>query len=512
MADKSEERSAGPVELRQFTIDPASVQLLKHAYCLQNRLVILGSVDPKAGTAVTVGFVEPGDAALVAEVAAVLDRPVCAVQLNAFEIRKALEAGFLLPPSGREPARLTLKPPKELSFDPNTPAATILSEVLARGVQIGASDIHFESYEDDIDVRVRVDGILHHVNTALSRENIAAVVSRLKIIAGLDIAERRVAQDGRVNAVLEEGEKKRNIDFRVSVVPGPFGEDAVLRILDSAKPLLGLVDLGFAREELARLESLISNPEGMLLVTGPTGSGKTTTLYAAINQINTINNKILTVEDPIEYLFPKVNQKQVSGQMGFAAYARSFMRQNPDIILIGEIRDEETAQAALRAAQTGHLVLSTLHTGDAVRTVSRLRTLGLESGLVASTLLGALSQRLLRRLCPACRREAPASPAERRRLRLEEGERDFFTAVGCAECGGDGYKGRIGVYELFVLDEELAELVADEAPVHRIRRRALEAGMRSLLEDALDKARAGSTTLAEILRVVPYRIIAADRG
>jgi len=260
------------------------------------------------------------------------------------------------------------------------------------------------------------------------------------------------------------------------------------------------------------LESLITNPEGMLLVTGPTGSGKTTTLYAAINQINTINNKILTVEDPIEYLFPKVNQKQVSDQMGFAAYARSFMRQNPDIILIGEIRDEETAQAALRAAQTGHLVLSTLHTGDAVRTVSRLRTLGLESGLVASTLLGALSQRLLRRLCPACRREAPASLAESRRLRLGEGERGFFTAGGCAECGGDGYKGRLGVYELFVLDEELAELVADEAPAHRIRQRALEKGMRSLLDDALDKARAGSTTLAEILRVVPYRIIAADRG
>jgi general secretion pathway protein E/type IV pilus assembly protein PilB len=437
---------------------------------------------------------------------------VRAVQLNAFEIHKALEAGFLLPPSGREPVRLTLKPPKELSFEPNTPAATILSEVLARGVQIGASDIHFESYENDIDVRVRVDGILHHLNTALSRENIAAVVSRLKILAGLDIAERRVAQDGRVNAVLEDGTKKRNIDFRVSVVPGPFGEDAVLRILDSAKPLLGLDDLGFAREELARLESLITNPEGMLLVTGPTGSGKTTTLYAAINQINTINNKILTVEDPIEYLFPKVNQKQVSDQMGFAAYARSFMRQNPDIILIGEIRDEETAEAALRAAQTGHLVLSTLHTGDAVRTVSRLRTLGLESGLVASTLLGAISQRLLRRLCPACRREAPASLDERRRLCLKDGERGFFAAGGCAECGGDGYRGRIGAYELFVLDEELAELIADETPAHRIRQRALEKGMRSLLDDALDKAQAGSTTLAEILRVVPYRIIATDRG
>ena len=275
-------------------------------------------------------------------------------------------------------------------------------------MQIGASDIHFESYEDDIDVRVRVDGILHHLNTALSRENIAPLVSRLKILAGLDIAERRVAQDGRVNAVLEEGAKKRNIDFRVSIVPGPFGEDAVLRILDSAKPLLGLDDLGFAREELARLESLITNPEGMLLVTGPTGSGKTTTLYAAINQINTINNKILTVEDPIEYLFPKVNQKQVSDQMGFAAYARSFMRQNPDIILIGEIRDEETAQAALRAAQTGHLVLSTLHTGDAVRTVSRLRTLGLDS-----TSLQARSSGRSRSACSA----ASARPAGARRRR-----------------------------------------------------------------------------------------------
>ncbi|RPH53326.1 type II/IV secretion system protein, partial [bacterium] len=250
-----------------------------------------------------------------------------------------------------------------------------------------------------------------------------------------------------------------------------------------------------------------TNPEGLVLVTGPTGSGKTTTLYAAIHRINSPDNKILTVEDPIEYHFPKTNQKQVSQQMGFADYARAFMRQNPDVILIGEIRDEDTASAALRAAQTGHLVLATLHTNDAVRTISRLHTLGVDLGLIAGSMLGALSQRLVRRLCPECRREAAPTHPESHRLRLGASDARFFAPGGCDACGGKGYKGRLGLYELFVLDGELADLVTEGAPIHRVRAAAMDKGMKSLLDDGLEKARAGITSLEEILRAVPYRIL-----
>jgi type II secretory ATPase GspE/PulE/Tfp pilus assembly ATPase PilB-like protein len=255
------------------------------------------------------------------------------------------------------------------------------------------------------------------------------------------------------------------------------------------------------------LERLISNPEGMLLVTGPTGSGKTTTLYAAIHHINTPENKILTAEDPIEYYFPKTNQKQVSEQMSFADYARAFLRQNPDVILIGEVRDEETAAAAVRAAQTGHLVLSTLHTGDAVSAVVRLRTLGVETPLIAGCFLGSLSQRLLRRLCEHCRAEAAPDETEARRFRLPADDRRFFRPVGCEACAGTGFRGRLGVYELFASDEELADLIAHGEPPSRLRHAARERGMRTLLDDALAKARAGLVPLAEILRAVPYRIL-----
>src|SRR6185295_12281945 len=334
-------------------------------------------------------------------------------------------------------------------------------------------------------------------------------ITRLKVLSGLDIAERRRAQDGRVRAVYREGGREREVDFRLSVVPGPFGEDSVLRILDSAAPL-PLEKLGLSEAALSLFGRLIENPEGMILVTGPTGSGKTTTLYAAIHQINTPANKILTVEDPIEYHFPKTNQKQVSSQMGFADYARAFMRQNPDVILIGEIRDEDTASAAVRAAQTGHLVLSTLHTNDAVSTVSRLRTLGVDPGLIAACLLGSVSQRLVRRLCPACRIEAPPDDQESRRLGLGPADGPFFRPQprrDCEVCAGAGYKGRLGVYEMFVMDGQMADLIADGTPIHGVRAAAMGKGMRTLRDDALVKAREGVTSLAEVLRVVPYRIL-----
>ncbi len=498
-------------ELSQYEIDGRSVRLLKQEYCVRNEVVVLGRVDSRGKEPVVVGMLNPARRSLVAEVEAALCRAVRPVRLNRWEIRKALDEGFGTAETERDGAELILGPVRDFCFEHDGDVPQLLDEILGRAVQLGASDVHIETYEQDVDVRFRVDGVLRQVATPLSVANVPAALTRLKVISGLDIAEHRRAQDGRVRAVYRPGGagREREVDFRLSVVPGPFGEDAVLRILDSASPL-PLDKLGLGDAALSLFGRLIENPEGMILVTGPTGSGKTTTLYAAIHRINTPANKILTVEDPIEYHFPKTNQKQISSQMSFADYARAFMRQNPDVILVGEIRDEDTASAAVRAAQTGHLVLSTLHTNDAVSTVSRLRTLGIDPGLIASCFLGSLSQRLVRRLCPQCREEAPAEAREGRRLGLAATDGPFFRAhpkPDCEICAGAGFKGRQGIYELFVMDGELADLIADGTPVHRIRAAAREKGMQSLLDNALEKARAGITSLEEILRTVPYRIL-----
>ena len=497
----------GFTELSHFEIDERSVRLLGRDFCLENMVVVLGKVDRASQEPVPVGMLKPFRRSLIQEAERALRRPVRPIPLNAWEIRRAIDLGYEGSDPDRDRATLELRPVAAFSFAPETPVPVMIDEILGHAAQLGASDVHIETYEHDVDVRFRIDGVLRQIATPLSRENIQAAITRLKVLSDLDIAERRKAQDGRIQALFREGKgRERGIDFRLSVVPGPFGEDAVLRLLDSAAPILGLEKLGFAGEVLPVFERLVSNPEGLLLVTGPTGSGKTTTLYAAIGHINSPDNKILTVEDPIEYHFPKTNQKQVSAQMTFADYARAFMRQNPDVILIGEIRDEETASAALRAAQTGHLVLSTLHTTDSVRTISRLHTLGVDHSLIAGSLLGAVSQRLARKLCVHCREEAPPSEAEVRRLGpAVEGR--FFRAKGCEACAGAGYKGRIGLYELFLMDAELSDLVAEAAPIHRIRSTAVEKGMRTLRDDALAKAREGVTSLAEVLRVVPYRIL-----
>ncbi|HKH48161.1 MAG TPA: GspE/PulE family protein [Thermoanaerobaculia bacterium] len=510
MADQGSPHPPGApgfTELSQYEVDERSVRLIDRDFCLENLVVVLGKVDPASREPVPVGMIRPFRRSLTQEISQRLRRPVQPVQLNAWEIRRAVETGW----GGEEEDErggtvLTLRPTAGFSFGPETPVPILLDEILGHAVELGASDVHVETYEHDVDVRFRVDGVMRQITTPLSHDNIDAVISRIKVISRLDVAERRKAQDGRIRAVYEEKGEERAIDFRVSTVPGPFGEDAVLRLLDSGTPVLGLERLGLDPSILPVFEQLIANPEGLLLVTGPTGSGKTTTLYSAIHHIRRPEIKILTAEDPIEYYFDKTSQKQVSMHMSFADYARTFMRQNPDVILIGEIRDEETAAAAIRAAQTGHLVLSTLHTSDAVRTVSRLHTLGVDLNLIAGSLLGVVSQRLARRLCPHCKQEAAPDPVEARRLRLGADER-FFCPVGCEACRGAGYKGRLGIYELFVPDSEVADLIAEGTPVHRLREVALEKAMRTLRDDALAKARAGLISLAEVLRTVPYRIL-----
>ena len=498
-------------ELAHFEVDPRSVRLLREEFCTEHDVVVLGVVERGGTGAVTVGVLDPLRLDLVREVANLLGRPVRPVRLNAWEIRRALAIGW-----GHEEKvqrsgySLTLEPVRALSFEADAPVSELLDEILGRAVHLGASDVHIESYEGDVDVRLRIEGVLCQVTTPLSRDNVQAAVARLKVLADLDIAESRRAQDGRIKAVFQERGKARPVDFRLSVVPGPTGEDAVLRVLDGSAPLVGLDKLGLPAAVRTPFERMIANPEGLLLVTGPTGSGKTTTLYSALLHLQQESKKILTAEDPIEYSFPKINQKQVGTAMSFADYGRSFLRQNPDVILIGEIRDEPTAEIALRAAQTGHLVLSTLHTNDAVRSVTRLGTLGVDPHVLAGTLLGALAQRLLRRICGHCKEEAPPTPEEADRLRLPADAGPFYRGKGCRACARTGYAGRVGIFELFAMDEELADLVADQAPVHRLRAEARARGMRTLLDDALEKAREGTTSLAELLRTLPYRLLLAE--
>ncbi|MDI3281275.1 MAG: type II secretion system ATPase GspE [Bacillota bacterium] len=381
------------------------------------------------------------------------------------------------------------------------PVVRLVNSLLVEALQRGASDVHLEPFEGELRVRYRIDGILYDV-PGPPRRLFPAIASRVKIMAGLDIAEKRLPQDGRIRLRL----LGRDVDIRVSTAPTIFGESIVLRLLERSSILYGLTDLGMGEELLQRFQRLIHRSHGIILVTGPTGSGKTTTLYAALNALNSPERKIITVEDPVEYQLRGVNQMQVREQIGFtfAQGLRTILRQDPDVILVGEIRDEETARMAIQAALTGHLVFSTLHTNDAPGAVTRLLDIGIEPYLVASTVCGVLSQRLVRVLCSHCR-EGYRPAAEELVPLLEELPADLpellFRPVGCPRCGGIGYRGRTGIYELMLVDEPLAELVVSRPSTNELRRAALARGMERLRQDGWRKVQSGVTTVEEVLRV-----------
>ncbi|WP_018879391.1 type II secretion system ATPase GspE [Thioalkalivibrio sp. ALE9] len=382
------------------------------------------------------------------------------------------------------------------------PIIRLVNQILQRAVESRASDIHIEPFEGKLKVRLRIDGILHDIDAPSSR-SAAAVISRVKIMARLNIAERRLPQDGRIK-VRALG---KELDLRVSSVPTMHGESVVMRLLDKESIVFDFARLGFEGEVLDRFLEVLSLPHGILLVTGPTGSGKSTTLYTALSRLNTPEAKILTVEDPVEYELEGVNQIQVKPQIGldFAAALRSIVRQDPDIIMIGEMRDLETAQIAMQSALTGHLVLSTLHTNDAAGTVNRLLDMGVDDYMLTSTVNGILAQRLVRRLCPDCCEEQPVPDSLRDELEkapgaLEHGMR-MRRPVGCEACSHTGYRGRLAIVEFLVLTEEIRSLVMRHATSHEIDRAARAEGMRTMYEDGLDKVVRGQTTLEEVLRV-----------
>ena len=370
----------------------------------------------------------------------------------------------------------------------DAPIIRMLNALLTQAAKDGASDIHIEPYERSSSVRFRVDGTLREVvqpNKALH----AALISRLKIMAELDIAEKRLPQDGRISLRIGG----RAIDVRVSTLPSSHGERAVLRLLDKTESRFTLEGLGMDGEVLQRFERLIQQPHGIVLVTGPTGSGKTTTLYASLGRIDTATTNVLTVEDPVEYELPGIGQTQVNPkiELTFAKALRAILRQDPDVIMVGEIRDYETASIAIQASLTGHLVLATVHTNDAPSSVTRLIDMGVEPFLLSSSLLGVLAQRLVRKLCPDCKRQG------------EDGEdgRVLWHPVGCEKCGMTGYKGRTGVYELMTVSEQVQTLVHERAPEQQLLAAARAAGLRSMREDGERLVREGITSLEEVIRV-----------
>jgi type IV pilus assembly protein PilB len=387
-----------------------------------------------------------------------------------------------------------------ISAADEAPIVKLVNSLIADAVRKGASDIHIEPYEKMMRVRFRIDGVLQEMMAPPFKFK-AAIISRLKIMAELDIAERRVPQDGRIKIKV----LNRTIDLRVSSLPTIFGEKIVMRILDKSNLNIDLEKLGFEPRAFKEFTVAVANPYGMVLVTGPTGSGKTTTLYSALSRINTPEVNVLTAEDPVEYNLDGINQVLVNDDVGrsFAAALKAFLRQDPNIIMVGEIRDLETASIAVKAALTGHLVLSTLHTNDAPSAIGRMIDMGIEPFLVASSVNLVLAQRLVRRACPACKRSVKLSEEVLDELQLEASQAKgatFFEAVGCVECGNTGYRGRQGVYEVMNMSPKVRDLVLERASANEIKKTAIGEGMLTLRRDGLEKLKRGITTVEEILK------------
>ncbi len=494
------------VDLAHFKLDPEVARMIPEIHARRLRAVAL-KVEPKG---VLVGMSDPTNIFAYDELTLLLGKPVNLAVVREADLLKTLDTVY------RRTEQITgfaQELRQELGRGDTTqelvatdvadaPVVKLLQTLFEDALQIKASDIHIEPDETVLRIRQRVDGVLQeHV---LNEKRIApSLVLRLKLMAGLDISEKRLPQDGRFSIKV----RGRIIDIRISTMPVQYGESVVMRLLDQSQGVLNLDQLGMPDEMRRRFERIIRRPHGIVLVTGPTGSGKTTTLYAALQLLNSPENKIITVEDPVEYRLPRINQVQVHTDIGltFARVLRSALRQDPDIILVGEMRDEETAQIGLRAAMTGHLVLSTLHTNDAVSTVNRLLDMGIAGYLLVSALNAILAQRLVRRICTSCQQPAPPSPEAQAWLHAKTGNQHlqakFMRGVGCHHCNNTGYSGRIGVYELLELTEQTSMILSrgDSASfaVHAKR----TAGYRPLEQMALDYALAGITTIDEVIRV-----------
>ena len=458
------------------------------------------------GDRLVVAMADPANVLAIDDIRAITGREVIPKVATRGDVEEAINHLASLNTSVTDLAELAAEDSLETADLPaleaiadEAPVVKLVNMLITRASADRASDIHVEPTERDLRVRFRIDGVLHEImRTPRSIAN--AVVSRLKIMADIDIAERRRPQDGRIN--LRVG--GRQLDLRVSTLPTIYGEKVVMRLLDTSTALLELEDLGFSPHTLERYESSYNKPYGTILVVGPTGSGKSTTLYATLNVLNKPETNIITVEDPVEYRLPGVNQVQVNRKAGltFATGLRSFLRQDPDVMLVGEIRDAETASIAIESALTGHLVLSTLHTNDAPSSVSRLIEMGIEPFLVGSALDSVLAQRLARRLCEHCKEPHEASEQEVEQAGWATKPEKIYRANGCKVCSHTGYRGRFAIHELMLVDEDIERLAVERVSTEVLKRAAIEAGMRTLREDGMEKVAQGVTSFEEILRVI----------
>jgi general secretion pathway protein E len=467
---------------------------------------------------VTIALAEPLNIEAYDAIACVLDQPCSRVICPASEIEQAISRCYYQSTgiSGEGPnetenpggnndiseACIQSRAEDLLNIANKAPVIKLVNKIFFQAVNSRASDIHIEPYENEARIRFRIDGVLHDVFT-LPKQHVAALLSRLKIMANLNIAERRLPQDGQSRIKIGQN----LVDIRVSVIPTLGGERVMLRLLDKSNCRLGLSEIGFCPDVLNRFRELIKLPHGIILLTGPTGSGKTTTLYAAMNELNNEERNILTVEDPIEYQLPGVGQMQIKSKINltFASCLRHILRQDPDVIMIGEIRDVETAEIAIHASLTGHLVLSTLHTNDSASAITRLIDMNIEPYLISSSVIAVMAQRLLRVICPQCKR--PYSPGDDVISLWGENEKvsapdaQFCKGIGCENCLKTGYLGRTGIFELLLIDDDIRELIAKRQSSHIIKEAAIEKGMLTLRDDGLRKALAGQTTLEDVCRV-----------
>jgi type IV pilus assembly protein PilB len=382
----------------------------------------------------------------------------------------------------------------------NAPTVKLVDSLLKNAVEQRASDIHIEPYEKYIRVRYRIDGQLEEISS-LNIDVLSGIVTRIKILANLNIAERRIPQDGRIVTIINN----KNVDMRVSIIPLITGEKVVIRILDRSNYKIGKDNLGMSNEDIKKLESIISAPHGIILVTGPTGSGKSTTLYTMLSELNSINKNIVTVEDPVEYSMDGINQVNVNSKVGltFAAGLRSILRQDPDVVMVGEMRDTETAEIGIRAAITGHLVLSTLHTNDAPSSVIRLIDMGVEPFLVATAIKGVIAQRLVRRICPSCKEAYEGYETENRLLHLNGDDRvTLYRGKGCASCNYTGYNGRLGVYEIMNVNRDIKDVIIKSNNPEELRDEAIRKGMKTLSDSCRELVLKGETTIEEMMKII----------
>ncbi|MFW6410023.1 MAG: GspE/PulE family protein, partial [Halanaerobiales bacterium] len=493
------------VDLSKFNINPGLSEYIPEQLAQRYQAVPLALEDNKLSVAMS----DPSDLVAVDDLERASGYKIEPLIATQKEIKKALGiiystseddtaevfASLNNYQSGEEPELDELKQMVE-----DAPIVRLTNLIINQAVQMRASDIHIEPQKDKVQVRYRVDGVLRKGMDA-PKYSQAALISRLKIIANLDITRRRIPQDGRVKLNI----KGMEVDLRVSTLPTIFGEKVVIRILNRDEGLLNIGKLGFEGYNYEALKKLTKKPYGILLATGPTGSGKSTTLFAILNQLNDMKKNIITIEDPVEYQIDGINQVQANSKtnLTFARTLRSILRQDPDIIMVGEIRDEETAQIAVRAALTGHLVLSTLHTNDAVSSITRLIDMGIPPYLVSSTVIGVIAQRLLRRLCNSCKEETSPDPEIKEFLELQDGKKIFKAKQnGCEKCSHTGYRGRIAVQEVLVVDENMKELITDSASESKIKNYALDQGMITLTEDSKNKVKEGITSYQEAARII----------